>query len=292
MIHKNIYLLLSLVPLSLVCEPVAKTVIPAVPAGGVLNFNVYLSNTQDAKSMNSTVVKTSQIEKGHMKTPLFDTMQNAFKSFPASCQPGTIPAPSFFDSYKWPFLAAGVIGSYAAVCYYIIRGNYYLNQADLWSSWRAELPFDQLLAIPQTQFALELLQEIQRRYSHETTITDLVTPLSLFIQAVAQEEEELTWYNAFYGWLQYVNAQHLVPANKMRYARIKERLQRLAYYKNVFQTWASHYKMEQNIKGKLVIEVVDASSIEKMAATVQKINIRRWEGYWLKYNQMTIPEYM
>ncbi len=64
-------------------------------------------------------------------------------------------ANTFLTEHTWHILGAGIVISYAAFCYLIIRGNAYLGKKELWSSWHQELPLDQLLAMPQQQLAQE-----------------------------------------------------------------------------------------------------------------------------------------
>lgn len=214
------------------------------------NITIILHNTQDARSNNSTTVTNTQTSKGD--SPLLKKILDAcpdLKTLPRAARDEinklSTSSNNFLDTYKWQIIGGTLVTTYISLCYLIISGNSYLGQSELWSSWRQELPLDQLLAIPQEQFAKELLREIHRRYTDSTTITDLVRPLSLFMISLEQEEEYIKWYQSVYSWISYLKLNKIVPFSKQRFGKINERLQRLAYYKNAFLSWAADYQLEQ-----------------------------------------------
>ena len=141
-------------------------------------------------------------------------------------------------------LAAG----YGYLCYIIASGNSYLAQKDSWANWRQDLTLEQLLAIPQPQFAKELVQEIQRRYTDPAAVTDIVRPLGTFMKVIEKEEEQLLWYQNAFSWLQYSKATAIIPLSTCQFAKLGEKLQRLIYFKNAFQSWAAQYQLEQAAK--------------------------------------------
>lgn len=257
---------------------------PSVPPGGTLNFNVFLSNVQDAKSTNNPVITTSQY-KQELRTPLLDAVRAQKQSLENST------SKSFFESYLVHIVATGAIAGYATLCYALVRGNYFLDKQTLWSSWRAELPFDQLLAIPQEQFGQELIREIQRKYSMDGTITDIILPFSKFLKDVEQEEETLQWYQELYSWLTFLHVTQVVPANSARYSKIPQRLQRIAYYKNSFKTWMSNYKMEQLAHSKKSVPLLENTNILKVASLIKKKELRTIEALVLKAGIKQLPEY-
>lgn len=207
---------------------------------GPLHLNLYVNNAYEARSNNSTSVSNSQANTHTTtETPLSKALadlnlKNKFNNFNKN----------FFNDYKWHLLLGSTALTYAMFCYIIISGNSYLGQTDLWSSWRQELTLDQLLSIPQEQFAEELLQEIHRRYTNSDTVNDLMTPLSLFLLALEKEEEQIKSYQYYYSWLAYLRITKIVPFSKIKFNKINERLQRITYLKNAFHTWIAkfHYK--------------------------------------------------
>lgn len=221
-----------------------QTIVPAksvsMPtAAGHLNLTLYINNAQDARSNNGTSVVNAQANT-QTETPISKALaQLDLKTKLAHFDTG------FLSRYKWHLLLGTSAITYGILCYIIVSGNSYLGQAELWSSWRAELSLDQLLSIPQEQFSQDLLQEIHRRYTTSDTISDLMTPLSLFLLALEKEEEQIKWYQYAYSWLTYLKITKVLPFSKVRFAKINERIQRISYLKNSFHTWIAKFHYEQ-----------------------------------------------
>ena len=243
----------------------AATTSTPIPYGSTLNFVVNLNNVQEARATNSNTHTSTPVS----ESPLLDklsqiwvdpqTNQTLVKRFGNNTG-------SFLNDYKWPLALGTLISGYAYLCYIIASGNSYLAQKDLWSSWRQDLTLEQILAIPQPQFAKELLQEIQRRYTDPAAITDIVRPLGTFMKMIEEEEQQLLWYQNTFSWLQYIKATTIIPLNKTQFAKISEKLQRLIYFKNVFQSWAAQYQLEQVSKALSLNNEVNIPDIRPMAA--------------------------
>ncbi len=195
---------------------------------------------------------------------------------------------SFFYDYKWHLLGLTVAGSYAFLLYIIYAGNSYLSNNELWSSWRQDLPLDQLLAIPQEQFSQELIREIQRRYTDPRSVIDLVKPLSEFIITTNDEEEQLRWYQSTFGWLSYLQLIKIVPLSKQRFTKINERLQRLAYYKNIFQSWAADYQLNHRLRAQ-PYEIFDNENIAEFAEYVHTLMSNQLDDHWARKQNALIP---
>jgi len=195
---------------------------------------------------------------------------------------------SFFYDYKWHLLGLTVAGSYAYLLYIIHSGNSYLSNNELWSSWRQDLPLDQLLAIPQEQFSQELIREIQRRYTDPRSVIDLVKPLSQFIITTNDEEEQLRWYQSTFGWLSYLHLVKIVPFSKQRFTKINERLQRLAYYKNIFQSWAADYQLNHR-SGMLPYEIFQSEDIAQFAEYAHRFMSSELDAHWANTQNALIP---
>jgi hypothetical protein len=244
--------------------PGATTSTP-IPYGSTLNFVVNLNNVQEARATNSNTLTNPCVS----ESPLLDklsqiwvdphTNQNLVKRISGNTS-------SLVNDYKWPLALGTLISGYAYMCYIIASGNSYLAQKDLWSSWRQELTLEQLLTIPQPQFAKELLQEIQRRYTDPAAVTDIVRPLGTFMKMIEEEEQQLLWYQNTFSWLQYTKVISIIPLNKTQFTKISEKLQRLIYFKNAFQSWAAHYQLEQVSKALSLNNEEDIPNVRPMAA--------------------------
>ena len=277
---KHIALLSLLTPLLLVAETSSKKrVLIPLQSGASISFSINNSNDREFPcnniniSSNSQVVTIPQAQESPILNKLAELQQNI---------KGHIQEQStnFFGRYKWQLLGIGLVASYGMLCYLIISGHYYLGDTQLWSSWRQDLPFDQLLSIPQQQLSQELVREIQRRYTTPGSINDLLQPLGKFMIAIEQEEEQLKWYQLVYSWLGYAQLPKLVPINKNRFGKITERLQRAAYYKNVFQSWASEYQLQQ--AERYGPRSPELPPVTEMAQLLQIEIAAQMADYWVK----------
>lgn len=213
------------------------------PSQGTINLVLHVNNHQDAYANNSNTISSHQSSKSPTsdETPLLRALEKWLTTLPSIRETGS----HFINDNKWYLMGMGLLGSYALISYIIISGNHFLNDQNLWSSWKQELSLEQLLSVPQTQCTQELIREIQRRYTDSSSISDIVKPLALFLNKIDQEEEQLRWYQSAYSWLSYTRLSKLVPMNQSRFFKISERLQRVAYYKNLFKSWAAEYQMQQ-----------------------------------------------
>lgn len=257
-------------------------------SGAQLNFSFSIKNEHSTRTDNRTTTTARVIRnESDTQTPLFNKINQLIETQKENLSNASA---SFFNTYKWHLLAAALAGSYAYVCYYMLAGNNYLNNHDLWSSWRSDLPLDQLLAIPQAQFAQELLREIQRRYTDAHSITDLVRPLAQFMARIEQEEETLKSYHYYFSWLLFLRMDKLVPISTIRFTKIPERLQRLAYYKNVFQSWAADYQLEQTQKNNRQPGEKTRNCLPSMAS-LQAIICQRLQLHWKLVAQRHTPAF-
>ena len=186
-----------------------------------INFNINLSNVSDASAANETKVISHQ----NQKLP-----EKKIEAAPIAIRTKSL-IPESISSYKWHIAAALAVGSYGLLSYYAMKGNYYLKRIDLWSSWRKELSLDEILAIPQKQFAQDLFREVQRRYN-----SNFATSLILFIKAIDQEEKQIKWYKSLYDWISFLHVKKLMPIDAAIYENCAQQLQRIAYYKGCFES--------------------------------------------------------
>lgn len=231
-------------PAYLIAAPIP-TVLEGVPKGANVHFNVYLSNTQDGR--------TSAVSTAINQYVSTDPEPHLLKKLPALKEYLTqeIAALKDHTSLKqllWMIPTALVASSYAYFCYQILTLQRYLKQKMLWSHWRSDVTLDQLLTFPQEQLAKELLAEIHRRYFNKDSITNLVTPLTTFMTIIEQEEEKISYYIATVQRLHSLRINRLFPINAGAYRHAQEQLQRIAYYKNIFITWAHNYNAQQRKK--------------------------------------------
>lgn len=258
-----------------------------------IHFHIEVKNHQDAHSNSATAVYTHQLTKQPDSTAkdsiILNKVSELWQENKKIQQQLKEQSSSFLDANKWYLLAAGLACSYGFLAYWIMNGNSYLGETCLWSSWHQELPLDQLLAIPQPQITHELITEIQRRYTDSSSIADIVKPLGIFMVKIDQEEEQIKWYQTVYSWLSYTKLNKLVPASQARFAKIPERLQRIAYYKNIFKTWAADYQLQQSERFWYRCPEKGYPGIPEMAQLLQIEMAAKTLAYWEKQKKRWIP---
>lgn len=268
-------IILSIMVVTFFSHVVANTTSIPIPVGSTLNFTVNLNNVQEARASNNNLMTRPNSNAPLSESPLLDRLTSVWID-PSTKQ--TLPnrlsksTGSFLNDYKWPLLAGLFATGYGYLFYIIASGNSFFSQKDLWSSWRQDLTLEQLLSIPQAQFARELLQEIQRRYTDPAAITDIVRPLGMFMKKIEEEEQALLWYQTSFTRIEYLKLKVIIPLNMAQFEKISERLQRIAYLKNAFHTWAAQYQLEQASKSyKNPIDIPDVTQTAALMAYHYKI---------------------
>ena len=207
-----------------------------------MNHNLILSNEPDEQEdAHATIVfniSFSNVDNSHViNTSRNDSHQNIQqcqkndKGMPLAIHDMKSFVVGNIKTYKWHIATALAVSSYGLLCYHIIKGNYYLQRSDLWSSWRKELSLDEMLAIPHYQFAQDLFREIQNRYNK-----DFATSLMLFMESINQEEKDIKFYQSLYKWISFFHVQKLTPLNKATYENCTHQLQKIAYYKGCIES--------------------------------------------------------
>jgi hypothetical protein len=264
------------------------------PPNGTIHLSINLINRQDTQSNNSTnveqITKVPQpppINESQIVNKVSDLWKENLKIQKQIQEQGS----QFISTNKWYLLAGGLSCVYAYLAYIVIQGNNYLGDLNLWSSWHQELPLDQLLAIPQQQLTQELIREIQRRYTDVSSIVDIVKPLGMFMVKSEQEEEQIKWYQSTYSWLSYLRLNKLIPMNQSRFNKITERLQRLAYYKNLFKSWTADYQLQlaerMTMWYRCPHEYVDLSQTAQLLQIEMRLKL---VNYWLSKIESVTPK--
>ncbi len=259
-----------------------------LPGGSTLNFTVNLNNVQEARASNSSIAIAPQETHIQNDSPLLNKLAQLWidpQTNTSLSQRVGSNASSFVWNNKWKLIGSFLAAGYLYMCYSLAQGKRYLAQKDLWSSWHPDLSFEELLAVPQAHLSKELLQEIQRRYTDPAAVTDLLRPLNSFLIAVEKEEEQLRSYESLYSWITYTHMDKILWPSTAPLSRIESRLQRLAYIKNVFHSWAAQYQLEHATR-------LGCGSIELFVSDVHDISIieqYRYQllvhTYWLKQKE-------
>ncbi len=273
--------------------PLKKNSIPKSKNGN-FSLSISVNNQHDARSNNSTNLSMNQVSKqpdtAAKESVILNKVSELWQENVKIQKQLQEKGSSFVTANKWYLLAAGLACSYGYLAYIIMTGSTYLGESNLWSSWHQELPLEELLAIPQQQITQELIREIQRRYTDPSSISDIVKPLGIFMVKIDQEEEQIRWYQSAYSWISYLRLNKLVPVNQSRFGKITERLQRLAYYKNLFKSWAADYQLQQ--AERMWYRCPQNEYSLGIMPELLQIEMRlKTLNYWLKNEQNAVPRY-
>ena len=91
------------------------------------------------------------------------------------------------------------------------------------------------------------------------------------MNSLEEEEAAINDYINLVQWLQYLYIARLFPIRPQIYTHTKERMQRLAYYKNVFTTWASAHALKETQKRLVIITHANKGVIETARHAVRYI---------------------
>lgn len=138
-----------------------------------------------------------------------------------------------------------LLGSYSYLHYKLFSLQYALSKDTNWSRWNNAVPLEELFALPQKQLGEIIIKETQRRYTNIENPDDFVTPLVTFIREVDRERELLQLYTTLCVWIRRLYLAKISWINVALETQCQERLQRLAYIKNVFLIWIAEHKFAQ-----------------------------------------------
>jgi len=144
-------------------------------------------------------------------------------------------------NHKWKIGFATLAALYGFLLLEIWRGR---KQNGKWCSWKKDVPFADLLAVPQKELAQQLIDDIKTVYLNAANATNQLTPLIEFLKAIEQELKSLQRSLRVHTFIETTRIEKIFPI-KPSSQIMKEKIQRLTYLKNLFSTWLSDYKLQQ-----------------------------------------------
>lgn len=220
----------------------------------------HLTNT-DGEGMNN-VYNVSFVNNNHIPAPppppsTYESAQQylrkTFKSLHLSDLASATYEYCCENKYYIAFFT--IAGSYGYLFYKLRAIQAYAENPSLWSSWKRDIPFDQLLAIPQDHLTHELMVAIQEHYISAENPTDSLTPLITFSTDIAEEKALLTEYHSYVSWSMKFSLQKVISFSQNLLVQLAERKQRVTYLSNLFQSWLAHYKLEQVKHSRSIVEI-------------------------------------
>jgi hypothetical protein len=146
---------------------------------------------------------------------------------------------------KYYIAVSAVLGGYAYMFYRLRVIQAYIDNSPSWGAWKKDVPMETLLAIPQEKLTHDLMTAIQERYISIETPTDSLTPLITFSQEITQEKELVSAYHSYVSWCTQCSVNKIMPFSQTLLTQLTERKQRIIYLNTLFQSWLTHYKLEQ-----------------------------------------------
>lgn len=153
---------------------------------------------------------------------------------------------AFVHEYKWRIVGITIASCYGYLAYTSICLRLYFNQQERWFNWNEHLTLEALCASSQKELGIELVKEIQRRYTSMNAPTDFVTPLITFLQSIDQEQQQLELYLRLGPWIERLRLCTLTGYNTQLAKKCDMWRRRVAYLRATFMRWMADYKLEQN----------------------------------------------
>jgi len=142
-------------------------------------------------------------------------------------------------------LMASLVATVCIVVYYTaLNARNYIKDRQLWACWKGDLTMAQLLQIPHGDLTHELIVEIQRRYNNKQDPCAIMQPIARFLCAIEEEHSNLLFYQKFHAYTQSLRCDTIMLFPVEFKHQLQERLDRLAYYNNLFNTWLAEYNIK------------------------------------------------
>ncbi len=224
----------------LAVTPSQQSTTPQNP-GTPITINVNVTPTQNTTTSNSTVNTTQTETKTAVET------ETKVQSYLKSCTHYTTQLLSQGIAYKYYLAAALGLSFYVYLCYQCTQGNIFLAQDTLWSCFKQELPFEALRTFNKADLTEELLYTLHTRYLTAKDPLNALQPMTLFLQDLETEAKRLHSYQRLYSWIKLLHISSLFPAKATLYDTIDTKLQRLAFIKHLFVSWACQVKLKRHL---------------------------------------------
>jgi hypothetical protein len=156
---------------------------------------------------------------------------------------------AFLDAHKYKLLMASLAATYAAMYYQLLKDKHFIYKKDTWAAWKQNLSFDQLCELPSQELEKTLLHEIQIRYLDSQNPTNFISPLVSFVNSAQEEQHRIKRYLTYADWLKKFYLSKFFPLDQQTYLLAQDRLNRLAFVKHIFSSWAASFNMSQAQQG-------------------------------------------
>ncbi len=134
---------------------------------------------------------------------------------------------------------------YAAINYKLTSLTFRLLKQNNWSKWQSGKTLEEFYRIPQSILAEDILKAIQNHYMQFNNITDHVTPISKFILDVNKEIDAINTYVYIINIIRKFKMGKFFAYSNKIYLQAPDRLNRLAFFKNIFLSWLADHKISQ-----------------------------------------------
>lgn len=146
------------------------------------------------------------------------------------------------SKYGWCAYAGCGLSMYGWCWWNISKTKSVLSNPDSWCNWKIEYSLEELFNHSRPDLLKELLSTIYLRYSTHHELTDHTTALNAFLEQCSYELMLFKRYFTLYTWVHRLHIQRLLPFNEKDLLILKTKIERLAYLKSIFFSWAADYK--------------------------------------------------
>lgn len=215
-------------------QPVVDATTP--PQNVIIHNHIHANS--NARSENATNVQ-QEAYLSNVSTQL----QNTFGQARNQAQEYTYGIFSWIaQNKKKTVLYSAAIG-YGYIWYKLLSLNYALSQNTRWSHWRKTVSLEELLAKPQSDIATDLLTAIQRQYTSQEELNNLIGPLTAFLKDIDIEIHQLKQVINLHVWIDRLRISFLFPKQSALLEEAQDNIHRLTYLKNVLLNWVIDNKV-------------------------------------------------
>lgn len=142
--------------------------------------------------------------------------------------------------------AGFLLGVYGALSYLLFRTNNSIEKSLRWGLWKETMSVEQLKYVSQKKLSKELVFSIQERYQVRDNLTDFLTPFVAFFKEIDQEIMAIEKLIKLTRIIKVCRALRFFPVHH-DILILQQRLERLAYLKELLLHWITDYKIQLNV---------------------------------------------
>lgn len=214
---------------------------PVQTASSVPNITINFDNQMRAEHVSHQQAHSASHAQATNINSISQSMQQIWTDLDLRNRANTCK--NFLLQHKWHIAGGSFVLAYCAICYTLHRGVKFLEKGTMWSSWKSNIELKDLMAQDMNKLGIQLIIDIQMRYSNETNPVDFISPLVDFNIQIRKEKAALEFYDKLYTLCKKWYFIKCIPFSTSSLESISEYILRAEYVLTVFKMWAAHHNL-------------------------------------------------